>query len=144
MNLMLRNGGLPALLSDWLDANLTDVEFPIGKRIGVTVPSANFMETEKEYCVELAAPGLNRKDFKVEMDNRTLTISSEMDDEKKEEREGYIRKEYAYNSFCRSFGLPENIKEDNIDAIYEDGILKIHIPKKEVTSKKSKKEIAVS
>lgn len=143
MNLMLRNGGLPALLSDWFNTDITGVDFPIGKRIGVTMPSANLSETDKGYRIELAAPGLQRKDFMVEIDNHTVTVSSEKEEEKEDKGEDYTRKEYSYNSFCRSFNLPSNVQEDKLDAKYEDGILKINIPKKEVTSKNSKKVVAV-
>ncbi|HNP06632.1 MAG TPA: Hsp20/alpha crystallin family protein [Cyclobacteriaceae bacterium] len=144
MSLMLRNVGFPTLFSDWFNSDFMDVDSPIGKRLGVTVPSANFAETDKEYRIELAAPGLKRKDFKVEMDNHTLTVSSEKEEEKEDVGDDYSRKEYSYNSFCRSFSLPENVNEDKVDAKYEDGVLIIHIPKKEVTSKKARKAITVA
>jgi HSP20 family protein len=150
--LVKTNGGFPTLLSDWLNpAMLTsdlmdfDSEVPFSAlRLGMNVPSANVEETEKEYLVELAAPGLERKDFKVEINNHTLTISSEKNEEKKEKKEGYTRREFSYNAFTRSFTLPENVKENNIDAKYQNGILKISIPKKEVTVSKPSREIAVS
>jgi HSP20 family protein len=153
MSLLVKtNGGFPKLLSDWLNPALLssdfmdfDSEAPFqALRLGINVPSANVSETSKEYLVELAAPGLERKDFKVAIDNHTLTISSEKKDEKKEEKEGYSRKEYSYSSFSRSFTLPDNVKEGNIDAKYQNGILKISIPKKEVTVSKPSREIAVS
>ncbi len=152
MGLLIKsNGGFPSLLSDWLNpAMLTsdimdfDSEVPFSAlRLGMNVPSANVSETSKEYLIELAAPGLERKDFKVEVNKSMLTISSEKKEEKKEEKEGYTRKEYSYNSFSRSFTLPENVKDGNIDAKYQDGILKITVPKKEVTVSKPVKEIAV-
>lgn len=148
MSLTIRKAGLPALLSDWFNTeffgpDLTDVDFFDGKRIGVTVPSANVTETANNFLVELAAPGLKRDDFKVEMDDHTLTISAEKEDKVDEEKEGYSRKEYAYNSFCRSFTLPENVREDKVDAKYEDGVLKLVIPKREVAPKKERKKITV-
>ncbi|MFN7329841.1 MAG: Hsp20/alpha crystallin family protein, partial [Bacteroidota bacterium] len=97
-----------------------------------------------EYQIELAVPGLQKKDFKIEMENDVLTISAEKEEEKNEKENGYTRREYAYNSFSRSFTMPENFKLDKIDAKYVDGILKITVPKKEVTPMKPKKEIAVS
>lgn len=108
------------------------------------MPSANITESEKEYLIELAAPGLTKKDFKVENNNGVLTISAEKKEEKKESEGGYTRREYSYNSFSRSFTLPENSKADHIDAKYEDGILKLTVPKKELTPVKPKKEITVS
>lgn len=108
------------------------------------VPSVNIIENEQDYKFELAAPGLDKKDFKIETDNNTLTISSEKKEEKKEEKENYSRKEFSYESFCRSFQLPENSIPDKIDARYENGILKLTLPKKEVTISQPKKEIKVS
>jgi HSP20 family protein len=153
MSLLVKtNGGLPTLFSDWLNpAMLTsdfmdfDSEAPFSAlRLGINVPSANVEETSKEYVVELAAPGLERKDFKVEVNNHMLTISSEKSEEKKAEKDGYSRKEFSYNAFSRSFSLPENVKEGNIDAKYQNGILKISIPKKEVTVSKPTQAIQVS
>jgi len=153
MSLLVKsNGGFPTLYSDWLNPALLasdimdfDLEAPFSAlRLGINVPSANVTETPKEYLVELAAPGLNREDFKVEVNDRVLTISSEKNEEKKEEKEGYSKREFSYNSFSRSFSLPDNVKEGNIDAKYKDGILKISIPKKEVTVTKPSQEIKVS
>jgi len=152
MNSLMRNGGLyPSLFDDFLrpspflGSSLFDVDFDmLPARVGFNVPSANITESEKNYLIELAAPGLTKKDFKVEMDNDVLTISAEKKEEKKEGDEGYSRKEYSYNSFSRSFTLPENCKSEKIDAKYEDGVLKLVLPKKEVTPVKAKKEIAVS
>lgn len=151
MNLMLkRNGGLPSLLSDFFGPSLFDRDlfdmasdlFPA--RLGINVPTANIVETPKEFKLELAAPGLTREDFKVEVENRTLTISAEKEEEKKEEAGEYSRKEYSFNSFCRSFTLPENIKEGSIDAKYENGVLKVSIPKLKETPVKPSHRIAVS
>ena len=150
-SLLRTNGGLfPSLLTDvmgvspFLGPSLFDVDFDLlPERIGFNVPSANIIEKEKEYLIELAAPGLTKKDFKVETDNGVLTISAEKKEEKKEQEGGYSRREYSYNSFSRSFTLPENSKPDKIDASYEDGVLKLTVPKKEITPVKAKKEIAV-
>jgi HSP20 family protein len=150
--LLRRNEGLfPSLFDDFLrpspflGSSLFDVDFDtLPARVGFNVPSANITESEKEYLIELAAPGLTKKDFKVEMDNDVLTISAEKKEEKKEGNGGYSRREYSYNSFSRSFTLPENCKSDKIDAKYEDGVLKLTLPKKEITPVKAKKEIAVS
>ncbi|MBI1767179.1 MAG: Hsp20/alpha crystallin family protein [Bacteroidetes bacterium] len=149
--LMKTNGNLfPTLLSDFFGAspvlspNLFDVDLDLlPSRLGINVPTANISETEKEYQIQLAAPGLAKKDFKIETDNGVLTISAEKE-EKAESKNGYARTEYSFNSFSRSFTLPENSKPDNINAKYEDGILKLTVPKKEITSVKPKKEIAVS
>jgi HSP20 family protein len=147
MNLTLKkNAAFPQLLSDWFDpmtffnTNLMSPE----QGLGFTMPRVNVTESGKDFLVEMAAPGLERKDFKVEVDNDILIISVEKTEEKKEEGKDFSRKEFSYNSFRRSFDLPENTKGDKIDAKYVDGILKIVIPKKEITAEKPKKEIAVS
>lgn len=147
-----RNGSLfPSLSSDLFDVDrffspgLLDVENKFWDLdIAKAIPPVNVSETEKEFKLELAAPGLTRKDFKVEADNGTLTISSEKEEEKKEEKKNYKRREYSYSGFSRSFTLPENVLADKIDAKYEDGILRLMIPKKEVTFSKPKKEIVVA
>jgi HSP20 family protein len=108
------------------------------------VPSVNITENEKEFKIEMAAPGLERKDFKVEVENGVLCISSEKEKESKEEKKNYTRREYSYNSFSRSFTLPDNSSPDKIDAKYENGVLNITLPKKEVTVSKPAKEIKVS
>ncbi|HJU46392.1 MAG TPA: Hsp20/alpha crystallin family protein [Chitinophagaceae bacterium] len=100
-------------------------------RKATTVPAVNITESENEYQVSLAAPGLKKGDFKVDLDGNMLSISSEKE-ESKEEKEGkYNRKEYSYSSFSRSFTLPEEVNQDKIEATYEDGVLKLKLPKKE-------------
>ncbi len=149
MNLTLRNN-LPSLLADWptpsslFGLDLFDGDFNFPSRLGITVPSANVVETPKEYNIELAAPGMERKDFNIEVENQCLTISAEKKEETKETEGDYTRREYSFNSFTRSFTLPENIKEGDIDAKYENGILKVHVPKAKETPVKATRKIAVS
>lgn len=146
-----KNGTLPSLLSDFfspaalLNRDFFDLDsdlFPT--RLGINLPTANITETPKEYKVELAAPGLERKDFNVEVENHTLQISAEKKEEKKENDGEYSKREYSFNSFCRMFTLPNNIKEGDIDAKYEHGVLKVTIPKLKETAVKSAHKIAVS
>lgn len=151
MNLTLKkNGGFPSLLSDFFNTSLMDRNFFdldrdfFPSRLGINVPTANITETPKEYKLELAAPGLERKDFNIEVDDHMLTISAEKEEEKKEKDGEYSRREYSFNSFSRSFTLPENVKEGGIDARYENGVLKVSIPKAKETPTKSVHKIAVS
>ena len=108
-------------------------------------PSVNLKETDDHLKIELAAPGMKKEDFKVEIDNNTLLISSEKEEEKEETRkkDNYIRKEFNYQSFFRSFSLPEYIDESKIEANYKDGILHIDIAKKEGGKRKTTKKIAI-
>ena len=150
MNLTVRSR-VPGLFSDWLTPrsffgnNLFDFEpdlYP--STLGVNIPSVNVKELPKEYDLELAAPGLERKDFKLEVTNHTLSISAEKEEEEKESSEGYTRREFSYSSFSRTFNLPENANTDKIDATYENGLLKVVIPKLKETSVEKPKQIAVS
>jgi len=108
-----------------------------------SVPAVNVKETDKNFEIEVAAPGLSKKDFKVTAENGVLTISSEMKEEKEQKEKDYTRKEFSYSSFSRSFTMPENTNEDDIKANYEDGILKLHIAKKVIGQPKAKKAIEV-
>lgn len=107
------------------------------------MPDANIEETQNDFRIDLAAPGLERKDFKVEVDKGLLTISAEKNEETKEETKNYKHREFSYNSFSRSFTLPENCLPDKIDAKYDNGILHLSLPKKEGVISKPK-EIKVS
>ena len=122
---------------DWTDRNFSS--------IGSNLPSVNLKETDDLLKIELAAPGMKKEDFKVEIDNNTLLISSEKEEEKEETRkkDNYIRKEFNYQSFFRSFSLPEYIDESKIEANYKDGILHIDIAKKEGGKRKTTKKIAI-
>ncbi|OFY87409.1 MAG: hypothetical protein A3F72_04195 [Bacteroidetes bacterium RIFCSPLOWO2_12_FULL_35_15] len=152
MALLVRNRTmLPSLVSDLLDTetllpNVFDLDEDLLNFSGrsLMIPSANIIESEKDFRIELAAPGLERKDFKVEVDNGILTITGEKEEEEKEEKGNYRRREYSYNSFNRSFALPENSLPDKIEAKYDNGILHVMLPKREATISKTVKEIKVS
>ena len=109
----------------------------------LSIPAVNVKEAEKSYEVELAAPGLSKKDFKITAVEGILTISSEKEEEKEEKGKSYTRKEFGYNAFSRSFTLPENANEEDIKASYEGGILKLSIAKKAVSQPKANKAIEV-
>lgn len=128
-------------MRDWPDASNLN-----WKTSGTSVPAVNVMETNDDFNIQVAAPGLKRDDFKVELDNNILTISSA---EKKSREENsndgtYTRKEFSYQNFQRSFTLPENkVEGEKISARYSDGILHITIPKKEEAKVKPVKQISV-
>lgn len=109
----------------------------------MNVPAVNITENENGYEVSLAAPGLKKDDFKIAVDGNMLTISSEKEENKEEKEKKFTRKEYSYSSFRRSFTLPEEINREKIAAGYEEGVLKIALPKKEEAKKESAKQIAV-
>jgi len=95
------------------------------------LPSANIKETEENYGIELIAPGFKKESFKVEVHERNLTISAEEKTDSEEKTETFLRKEYTFGSFTRSFRLPNTVNSEKIEASYKDGILHLTIPKKE-------------
>jgi HSP20 family protein len=142
--LVKRNNTFPTLVNDLLETDFFDFNNDFFKMNSTRLPSVNVTETDKEFKIELAAPGLEKKDFKVAVDNGVLTISAEKETEKNEEKKNYWRKEFSYSQFSRSFQLPENSISDKIDAKYDNGILSIVLPKKEVSVTNPRKEIKVS
>lgn len=148
MALIKSNGSslLPSFtgFSDLFDIDrFFENEFP-ALNLGTRIPAVNVKQNHKEYVVELAAPGLKKEDFKVDVDNNILTIQAEKEETKEEKENNYTRKEYNYNSFSRSFNLPESVKTDKVQATYENGVLKIALPLKEEVKNTTRKEIKVS
>ena len=118
-------------LAEWSKQNFSST--------GTTVPAVNIKETDKTFEVEVAAPGMDKKDFKIELDNNMLVISSEKKEEKEEGDDKYTRREFSYQSFQRAFTLPMDLIDENkIEAKYDNGILHVVIPKKEEKTKPSK------
>ncbi len=99
------------------------------------VPAVNIKEENDKFVLEMAAPGMKKDDFKIDLDNYQLTISSEKKEEKKEKEDNYTRREFLYSSFSRSFTLPKTIDIEKIKADYKNGILSIVLPKKEEETK---------
>ncbi len=127
----LIKSSLPSLVNDGFLTSLLDDRFFDSdwmKRME-NVPAVNVVETEKEIELEMAAPGLNKKDFNITVENGILSITCEKETETQEDKKNYMRKEYNYTGFSRSFTLPENIKTEKVDARYENGILKLVLPK---------------
>jgi len=120
---------------DWNDKNYSS--------LGSTLPSVNLMENDSQITIDLAAPGMKKEDFKIDIDGNMLTISSEKEETKEEKEKKFTRKEYNYTSFSRSFTLPDEVNKEKIDAKYEDGVLKISLPRKEEVKKPAAKQIAV-
>jgi len=109
---------------------------------GEDLPAVNISENEKSYEIEVAAPGMKKDDFKVKVENGMLVITGEKKEDKEEIKKNYTRQEHYYNTFSRSFSLPDNASEDDVKATYDSGMLRIWIAKREGVAAKSK-EIAV-
>lgn len=133
--------------SNWID-DIFNKEFPSvftsNFNSGITLPKVNIKETADAYFVDMAVPGMKKSDFQINLENQILTISSETKHENNVENENYTRREYGYSSFKRSFNLPETVNEDKINAKYVDGILSIHLPKKEEAKQKPPRTIDIS
>lgn len=109
-----------------------------------TLPAVNIKEHADNFMIELAAPGMRKEDFKIEIHNRILSISSETKPEEKEEVGKFTRKEFSYERFRRSFTLSEKVNQERISATYEQGILTLVIPKKEEEATKTTRTIEIS
>src|ERR1700744_456826 len=124
-----RNNTLMPGFNDVFDSIFNDTFF--SDRMISRVPAVNISESENNYHVELAAPGLKKEDFKLALERNQLTISVEQTAEQNDEQKNYSKREYSYSSFVRSFTLPESADHANIEASYTDGILRIDIAKRE-------------
>jgi len=139
-----RDGGVPSVFNDffkpwneWLDNGVFSGRTSF-------MPAVNITEKKDEFLVSLAVPGMKRDDFKIDVEGNLLTISCEKEENKEEKDVRYTRKEYSYTSFERSFTLPDEVSKEKIEARYEDGLLKLFLPKKEEAKKMAvSKHIAV-
>lgn len=138
MTLAKRKG----LFTDFFDNEHFFDIFP--KELVNRTPSVNIIESGKKFKIELSAPGLKKDDFQIDIDNHTLTISAENEEDKKEESGQFTKREFCYSSFSRSFILPESVNTNQVKAKYEDGLLKIEIEKKEDAQQTMKKQVKVS
>lgn len=107
------------------------------------LPAVNVKDSEKGYEIEVAAPGYKKDELKVDLDGNIMTISSERKDEQKEEKEGYTRREWHYNSFKRSFQLPDHADLDALKAAHADGVLRITVPRKAGERASAKRAITI-
>ncbi|MBJ2175586.1 Hsp20/alpha crystallin family protein [Aureibaculum sp. A20] len=141
--MLVKSNGVPViptvfdnLFRDWSSTNFSETN--------TSLPAVNIKEDEDGFTVNLAAPGMDKKDFNIDLNNDVLTISSEKNEENKEEKDNYTRREYSYQSFKRSFNLPKNIVDnDKIKATYTNGELSIVIPKREEAKPKPARLIEV-
>lgn len=111
---------------------------------GITVPKVNIKESVDAYTMEMAVPGFKKSDFIIGLENETLSVSVEINNEEERKDDNYTRKEFSYASFKRTFVLPETVEEDKIEASYTDGILSLNIPKKEEAKPKPARTIEIS
>jgi len=145
MSLVRFSNQLPSLFDRFFENDIFDWSNRNFSNTNTTLPSVNIKENSDAFEVEVAAPGFEKGDFKIELNNNLLTISSEkkVESEAKED-EQFTKREFSYQSFCRSFSLPITVKSEKISAKYEQGILKVLLPKKDEAKPKPIKQIAIS
>ena len=109
----------------------------------LNVPAVNIAEHKNEYQVSVAVPGMKKNDFKIDVEGNVLTISSEKEETTEDTEGQFTRREYNYSSFTRSFTLPDEVNKENIEAKYEDGVLKITMPRKEDAKRLLAKQVPI-
>ncbi|MFG6687070.1 Hsp20/alpha crystallin family protein [Mariniflexile sp. HNIBRBA6329] len=134
---------LPSWFDDILGKGL-GTEFMSNFNTGITLPAVNVINSDNEFVIDMAVPGLKKSDFEINIDNHVLSIGVESKTENNEKTENYTRREFGYSSFKRTFTIPETVDADKISADYSDGILKIHLPKREEAKRKPVKQIKIS
>ncbi|NNL08047.1 MAG: Hsp20/alpha crystallin family protein [Croceitalea sp.] len=140
MSLVKRNNLIfPSLMNEFFKPDW----FGGLENFNTNVPAVNIKENEKDFELEFAIPGFKKEDFNIELDNDVLTVSSEMHTEEETNEEKYTRREFSFSSFRRSFTLPETVDGGKINASYEDGLLKLTLPKKEEALPKPKRMIEI-
>ncbi|MBL0110127.1 MAG: Hsp20/alpha crystallin family protein [Saprospiraceae bacterium] len=149
MTLLKRNSlfpTVPQLFDNFFTRDLFDWENRNHSFTNTTLPTVNIVENNDEFSVQMAAPGMSKKDFCVELNNEILTITSQKENlDELKEGERYTRREFSYQSFRRSFNLPKTVvDESKIKASYENGILRVIIPKKEEAKSLPPKQIAIA
>lgn len=145
MSLVKFSSQYPSLFDRFFENDLFDWSNRNYSATNTTLPSVNIKECSEDFEVEVAAPGFGKSDFKIELNHDLLTVSSEkkIENETKEGQQ-FTRKEFSYQSFSRSFTLPNTADSEKIEAKYENGILKVIIPKKEEAKPKPVRQIAIS
>ncbi|HPR32092.1 MAG TPA: Hsp20/alpha crystallin family protein [Prolixibacteraceae bacterium] len=139
------NPSFPSLFDSFFSRNWLDWNTNNYSDTDTTIPAVNVREEDDKYAIEVAAPGMKKDDFRLKLENDVLTICSERKDDKEEKKGNYSRREFSYQSFQRSFTLPEgHIQGDKIAAKYNDGILHIELPKREEVKPQPAREIKIS
>lgn len=149
MSVIKRNGNslpaFPSLFDDFFSREFLNWGNSNFSSTSTTVPAVNIKESAEGFKVEVAAPGMEKKDFVITLDGNQLTISSAKQNEETKKEENYTRREFSYQSFTRTFQLPKDVVDsEKIIATYENGLLQLTIPKKEEARQKGPKQIAIN
>ncbi|NVO19493.1 MAG: Hsp20/alpha crystallin family protein [Bacteroidetes bacterium] len=139
--ILKRNSLFPSIVDEFFGKDLPGF---LNLDYGISSPSVNILESKDEFKIEVAAPGLEKEDFKINLQNNVLTISSEKENQQEEENKKFMRREFSYMQFSRAFSLPQTANSEQINAAYKNGVLSISIPKKEEAKEKPLREIAIN
>lgn len=140
--MLRKHSNLPSFADEFFGKDFLSSFFE--NEAGYSMPAVNIAETKDNFRIEVAAPGLNKEDFKIDLQNNVLTISSEKQESKEENNEKIMRREFSYCAFKRSFSLPDLVEHDNIKAIHKNGVLSIEIPKREEAKEKPVRQISIT
>lgn len=135
------NNNFPGLLAGFPAREFNEL---LGTDFSATLPAVNVAESKDDFRIEVAAPGLKKENFKLHLDHNRLTISSQVESEQEQKQEKYTRKEFSYQSFQRSFTLPQTVDTEKISASYLDGVLLITLPKREEAKVKPARAIEIA
>jgi HSP20 family protein len=137
-----RRSAIPGLVDDFFGKDMLSNIFD-DYQTGISIPAVNIIEEHDDFKIEVAAPGLEKKDFTIDVKNNVLFITSERNQEEEKKNGKYMRREFSYSSFRRSFSLPQSVDVDKISATHKDGVLTISIPKREEAKEKPPRQIKI-
>jgi HSP20 family protein len=138
-----KKSGFPSLIDEFFGSDVLPGFFlDFDKRMAM--PAVNIIESKEDYRIEVAAPGLDKADFRINIENNVLTISAEKEEKNEEKDEQFMRREFNYSSFTRSFTLPESMDVEKISAKHKDGVLHVSIPKRDEAKAKPARSIKIS
>jgi HSP20 family protein len=140
--MLKRRNAFPGMVDEFFGKDFLSNFFDT--QTGISMPSVNIVEGKNDFRIEVAAPGLEKKDFKINLENNVLTISSEKEEKNEQSEDRYMRREFSYSSFQRSFALPNTVDAEKINANYKEGVLHLVIPKKEEAREKPARTINIS
>lgn len=139
MNLIRKQAPFfPSLIDDFINQ-----DWNLKTPSSTTLPAVNIKDLEAQFEIELAVPGMKKSDFEIEVEDGLLSISSSLEEEQVTEKGKFTRREFSYNSFKRTFTIPESVDPSNIEAQYSDGVLQLRLPKRKEALRQPKKLIKI-
>lgn len=142
-----KNGTLKAVtpqhFSSWIDDIFPTTNLVSHFNTALSVPKVNVRETKDDFIIDLAVPGFDKSDFKIDIDKKVLSVAVEAKNETTDSGENYTRKEFAYSAFKKTFTLPDSVDESKIKANYINGILAVQLPKREEAKEQPARTITI-